>query len=558
VNHRHPLLSWGGPPQSTNKIPREYRWWALGVVMVVMFTASLTSTIVATAVPTIAADLHGFDLYGWVFSGYMLASTVSVPLFGQLSDVYGRRPLYLVGIAFFVLGSILGGLAPTMVWLIGARVVAGIGGGAMMALSTATIGDIFSPRERGRWMGLVMSVFGLASIIGPTLGGAVTDHLGWRWVLLLPVPVAVVAWLVAGTVMPRVTTGRERRVDPLGSALMVSGLVSLLLGFTWGGTAYAWGSAQEVSLFAIAGALLASFVWYEQRAPEPLLPPSFFRERVFTLSVVISFLVVGSMYGALSFIPLFVQGVIGKTAQNSGLVLSPMMLSFVVGSVVAGQIVSRTGRYKVQAVVGMALMVTGFFLFTRLSTASTSLEVVRDMVVLGIGIGVAMPIFSVTVQSVFPHSMLGTVNSARQLFSNLGGAIAVPVMTAVVVNTFHRDLVSNLPAAARPLAAGKNVQPESLLTAEAQRSVQHHFANDPAVYQRFVHGIRSALSSGIVDVFTIGLGLASLALLLATFMPRIELAHWEAPRESIAEPTPESGESESAASLALAASAQRD
>jgi MFS family permease len=272
--------------------------------------------------------------------------------------------------------------------------------------------------------------------------------------------------------------------------------------------------------------------------------------------VVISFLVVGSMYGALSFIPLFVQGVIGKTAQNSGLVLSPMMLSFVVGSVVAGQIVSRTGRYKLQAIVGMTLMVTGFFLFTRLSTSSGSGEVVRDMVVLGIGIGVAMPIFSVTVQSVFPHSLLGTVNSARQLFSNLGGAIAVPVMTAVVVNTFQRDLVTRLPSAARPLVTGKNVQPQSLLTAEAQRSVRRHFAADPLVYQRFVHGIRGALASGIVDVFTIGLGLASLALLLVTFMPRIELAHWDAPRQTTAEPTPELGEA--AASVALAAPAQRD
>src|SRR5918912_2504385 len=249
VKHRHPLLTWGGPPQATNRIPREYRWWALGVVMVVMFTASLTSTIVSTAVPTIVADLHGFDLYGWVFSGYMLASTVSVPLFGQLSDVYGRRPLYLVGIAFFVIGSILGGVAPSMVWLIGARAVAGIGGGAMMALSTATIGDIFSPRERGRWMGLVMSVFGLASIVGPTLGGAITDHLGWRWVLLLPVPIAAAAFVVVGVVMPRVSTEHEHRLDPLGSALMVAGLVALLLGFTWGGTSYAWNAWQELLLF---------------------------------------------------------------------------------------------------------------------------------------------------------------------------------------------------------------------------------------------------------------------------------------------------------------------
>lgn len=546
---RHPLGSWGGPRQTTNRIPHEYRWWALGCVMLVMFTASITSTIVSTAVPTIVADLHGFSLFGWVFSAYMLASVVSVPLFGQLSDVYGRRPLLLIGLAFFVAGSLLGGLSPSMWFLIGTRAVAGIGGGAMMALSTATIGDIFSPRERGRWMGLVMSVFGLASIVGPTLGGAITDHLGWRWVLLLPVPIAAVAFVVAGMVMPRVTTDHERTLDPLGSALLVTGLISLLLGFTWGGTTYAWTAWQELALFAGAVVLLVAFVAQELRAPSPLLPPQLFRNRVFSLSVVISFLVIGGMYGALSFIPLFVQGVIGKTAQNSGVVLSPMMVSFVCGSIVAGQIVSRTGKYKLQSVIGMTLVLIGFVLFSRLTTDSGSGTVMVDMVVLGVGIGATMPIYSMTVQSVFPHSMLGTVNSARQLFSNLGGAIAVPVMTAVVVGTFRSDLPARIPAAAQPLVAGKAVQPQSLLTAEAQAAARHHFASHPGLYDGFVRGIRSSLTNGIVDIFTIGIGMGAVALLLATLVPRVELASWGEPQ---AEPTPETELADLDADLALA------
>jgi EmrB/QacA subfamily drug resistance transporter len=531
------LLTWGGPRQTSNRIPREYRWWALGCVMIVMFTASMTSTIVSTAVPTIVADLHGFDLFGWVFSAYMLASVVSTPVFGQLSDVYGRRPLLLWGLSFFVAGSLLGGLAPSMWWLIATRGVAGIGGGAMMALATATIGDIFSPRERGRWMGLVMSVFGLASIIGPTLGGAITDHLGWRWVLLLPVPLAGVAFLVAGAVMPRVTTDHTHKLDPLGGALLIAGLVPLLLGFTWGGSTYAWSSRPELALFTLAVLLLVAFVRHELRTPNAMLPPALFRNRVFSISVVVSFLVVGAMYGALSFVPLFVQGVIGKTAQNSGIVLSPMMVAFVCGSIVAGQIVSRTGRYKVQALVGMTFVVVGFVLFSRLTTSSGSGEVVRDMIVLGIGIGATMPIFSMTVQSVFPHSMLGTVNSARQLFANLGGAIAVPVMTAVVVGTFRADLPSRIPAAAQSLVAGRAVQPQSLLTAEAQRAARQHFASHPGVYEGFVRGIRSALTNGIVDIFTIGIGLGVAAFLLTTFLPRVELATWgESPAP---EPTPE-------------------
>jgi EmrB/QacA subfamily drug resistance transporter len=533
VNARPHLLTWGGPRQTTNRITREYRWPALAVALIVIFTASMTSTIVSTAVPTIVADLHGFSLYGWVFSGYMLASTVSVPIAGKLSDVYGRRPLYLWGIGIFVVGSLLGGLATSMVWLVAARVVAGLGGGAMMALATATIADIFSPRERGRWLGLVMGVFGLSSIIGPTLGGAITDRLGWRWVVLLPAPLAALAFFVAGAVMPRVSTGRGHKLDPAGSALMVSGLVALLLGFTWGGTTYAWASWQEVLVFSAAAALLVAFVFQERRTEEPLLPPAFFRNRVFVISVSASFLVVAAMYGTLSFVPLFVQGVIGRTAEGSGVVITPMMLSFVGGAVVAGQIVSRTGRYKVQTILGALLLVAGFALFSRLSAASTSGEVIRDMIFVGLGIGVSMPILSMTVQSVFPHGMLGTVNSARQLFANLGGAIAVPVMTAVVVNTFQSELPKRIPPEARALIANRDFNPQSLLTPQAQERVRRHFAalgpDGDAVYRRFLAAVRGALAAGIADIFAIALGLAALALLLTVLLPRIELATWSEP-----------------------------
>src|SRR5581483_5149994 len=445
---RHHLLTWGGPVQETNLIERSYRWWALSAVLLVMFTSSISSTIVSTAVPTIVADLHGFSLYGWVFTGYILASTVTVPIFGKLSDLYGRRPLYLVGIAVFVLGAILAAAAQSMLWLICARVVSGLGGGAMMALSTASIGDIFSPRERGRWMGVVMGVFGLASIVGPTLGGTITDQIGWRYVFLVPLPLAAFAWLVIGVVMPRVRLRRRIRLDLEGSALMTGGLVGVLLAVTWGGTSYPWASWQIVVCFAAGAVLLALFVLNERRAAEPILSPVLFANRVFSLSVAISFLIVAGMYGSLSFIPLFVQGVVGKTAQNSGVVLTPMMLSFVAGSAIGGQIISRTGRYKLQAIIGMCFAVAGFVLFSRLSASSGSGEVIRDMIVLGIGIGTTMPIFSMTVQSAFPHRLLGTVNSGRQLFSNLGGAVAVPVMTAILVNRFLTDLVRYAPAAA--------------------------------------------------------------------------------------------------------------
>lgn len=523
---REHLLTWGGPDQTTNRIARDSRWWALSAVLLVMFTASLQGTIVSTAVPTIVGDLHGFTLYAWVFTGYMLASTVVVPVVGKLSDVYGRRPFYLWGIAVYVLGCALAGVAQSMLWLIGARVVAGIGGGAMMALSTATIGDIFSPRERGRWMGVVMGVYGVTSIVGPTVGGAVTDRLGWRWVFFVSLPLAAAAWGIVGAVLPRVRTREAHgRLDLTGSALLSAGLVAVLLGFTWGGSDYAWASWQEVLVFALGVALLLALGVAERRADDPLLSPAFFRNRVFALSVSISFLISVGMFGGLTFIPLFVQGVIGKTAQSSGLVLTPMMLSFMVGAGVGGQIVSRTGRYRLQAVFGMACGAVGMVLFSRLTPASGSAEVIRDMIVLGLGIGITMPIFSMTVLSSFPHEQLGTVNSARQLFSNLGGAIAVPLMTAVVVNTFADEL--------KGYRLGANVSPQSLLTPEAQASIRQRFgagAHGQQLYAQLVGTIRHALSKGITDVFAIGIGFAVAAFLLTLVFPHIELTTWEGER----------------------------
>jgi EmrB/QacA subfamily drug resistance transporter len=531
---RHHLLTWGGPAQETNRIERSYRWWALAAVLLVMFTASISGTVVSTAVPTIVADLHGFELYGWVFTGYMLASTVTVPIFGKLSDLYGRRPLYLVGIAFFAAGMLLSAVATTMLFLIVARIVAGIGGGAMMALSTASIGDIFSPRERGRWMGVVMGVFGLSSIVGPTLGGAITDSLGWRWVFVVPVPVAALAWTIVGIVMPRVRAQARVPLDVAGASLMIAGLVALLLGFTWGGTSYPWVSWQIGVCFVAGAGLLVSFVRHEHRAPEPLLDPALFSNRVFALSVAISFLVVAGMYGSLSFIPLFVQGVVGVSAQNSGVVLTPMMLAFVVGSTLGGQAISRTGRYKAQAIVGSAVMLAGFCLFSTLSAGSGSGEVIRDMVVLGLGIGMTMPIFSMTVQSAFPHRLLGTVNSGRQLFSNLGGAVAVPVMTAIIVNTFSRELPGRAPAQLRPQLSGHALSPQSLLTPQAQAAIRHRFPAGAAgdrLYGQFVSAVRHSLADGIVRIFYVGAALAAIAFLLTIVFPRIELASWEQPPE---------------------------
>jgi EmrB/QacA subfamily drug resistance transporter len=524
------MLTWGGPLQDTNRIARDYRWWALAATMLVMFTGSISATIVSTAAPTLVADLNGFSLYGWVFTGYVLASTVSVPIFGTLSDFYGRRSLSLIGIGFFIAGSVLGGVAPSMLWLVASRVVAGIGGGAMMGLASAGVADIFAPRERGRWMALVMSVFALASMLGPTLGGAITDQLGWRWVFFAAVPLGILAWALVGVVLPRMRTTRRPRIDWFGSTLLVCSLLGILLGFTWGGTTYAWLSWQEGVAFGAGAVLMVAFVFFERTVAAPILSPSLFRNRVFALSVAVTFLLVAGMYTTLSFTPLFVQGVMGRTVESSGILLTPMMASFAVGSAIGGQVVSRTGRYKALALLGSAFVVFGFALFRGLSTSSSARDVVLYTIVTGLGLGLAMPILSMTVQSAFPHRVLGTVNSGRQLFSNLGPAIAVPLMTAILVNGFAHDLPGRVPGAVRPLVARSKLDPESLLTEEAQSAVRRRFtgiAHADRLYGGFVHAVRSSLASGIDRIFTICLALAVLGFVLLLFYPRIELGRWD-------------------------------
>jgi EmrB/QacA subfamily drug resistance transporter len=524
------ILRWGGPLQESNRVARDDRWWALSATLLVMFTAALSTTIVATATPTIVSELDGATLYGWVFTSFTLAAAVIVPIAGRLSDSHGRRTVALVGIPFFALGSLLAGFAPSMLWLIAARAVAGLGGGAMLAIATATIADIFPPIERGRWMGVVVSAFGLANIAGPVIGAAITEHLGWRWVFFVSVPLAAAAWVMIGMVLPRVKPNADQPIDWRGSVLLSLGLLAILLGFTWGGTTYPWLSWQEALAFGGGSALLVLFAFAERAAPAAVLDPALFRNPAFSLGLLVSFLLFGAMQVAVSFAPLFVQGVIGMSVESSGIVLTPMMGAFVVGAVAGGQVVARTGKYKVQSVLGTVGVVVGSFTFSRLTPSSSQSDVVVAMIVIGLALGSCMPIFSMTIQSAFPHTLLGTVTSARQLAANLGGAILVPVMTVLLVSTFAHQLAPRVPDAARPLLAAASVEAESLLTAESQRATAHQFAALPdggELHARYIENVRESLASAIRRIFEVCSLLGVLAALVALVYPRIALSHWD-------------------------------
>ena len=521
-------------PQTTNRISGPARWWALGAVMLSMFFAALDQTVVSTALPVIVADLKGLSIYTWVFTAYMMGAAITVPIYGKLSDVYGRKPFYVFGLAVFMLGSAFSGQAHSMLELILARGAQGVGAGALMSMPRATIGDIFNPRERGRWMGVMSGVFGLSSIVGPTVGGWITDHLGWRWVFYVNLPVAALALVAVALTLPSVRVEGRFRLDWRGSVLMTLGLVPLLLGFTWAGHPYSWTSPIVLALFAAALVLLALFVWNERSVGEPILDPELFTNRAFSMASLAALFVAMAMFGGLIFLPLYVQGVLGFSAQGAGVIVTPMMVGFALGSVLAGVLMSRTGHYKVLALAGGSLTVVGMALFNTMGADTRWPVVVRDMVVAGVGIGTLMPLLNVVVQSTFPYRLMGVANATQQFVRSLGGVIIAPILGSVLASGFQARFQEAQPVALklvlRLLPADQRAvlnDPQGLLSAQAQQAIRGAFARfgseGQVLYEQFVHAVRVGLGAAMGQVFTVGLAVSALALVSIVLLPEIPL-----------------------------------
>ncbi|QSO50193.1 MFS transporter [Alicyclobacillus curvatus] len=514
--------------QTTNQITGARKWWALVTVLLTMFFSSMDQTVVSTAMPTIINDLNGMSLYAWVFSGYMITSAVTVPIYGKLSDVYGRKPFYLFGLIVFGIGSAVAGASHTMMELVLARGFQGIGAGAMMSMPRATIGDIFNPKERGRWMGVMGAVFGLSSIIGPTLGGWITDSVSWHWVFYINLPFAVLAIIGVLYALPRVRVDHQVAIDWAGTLVLILGLVPIMLGFTWAGSKYTWGSWQILSLFAVGVVFLAIFIIVELRASDPVLTPTLFKNRIFSTSLVLGTLVGMAMFGSLMYLPVYVQGVIGLNAQHSGLVMSPMMISFIIGSIVGGQIMSSTGRYRVLANVSGAVTVVALLMLTRMGIHTHYGTVVLNMVVLGLGIGALMPLLNTAVQNAFPYKLMGTVNSTQQFVSSLGGVIAAPIFGSVLNQRFQHELIGNMPAQLSQFTAHlKGVSPQALLTAQAQQAMHAQFAKFGAagdkLYAALIHTVKIALTAGVNRLFEVGLVFGILLFIGTFFLPESKL-----------------------------------
>jgi len=520
----------------TPQFTRRETLFTMVAVLLVMLLASLDQTIVGTAMPRIITDLQGFDRYTWVTTAYLLTSTVMIPIYGKLSDLFGRKPIFLIGVVVFLLGSAASGAAQTMNQLIIFRAFQGVGAAALLPIAIAVIGDLFTPRERGKWQGLTGAVFGLSSILGPTAGGWITDHATWRWVFYVNLPIGIIALLVLIFLMPTLrskNTGKVR-IDYLGALLLISGTVPLMLGFTLAGSSYDWLSWQILSLFSSAIVFVALFVIYEarleRRNEQPIIDPSLFKNRIFSVSVIITMITSMGMFGSILFLPLYAQGVLGISATNSGLLLTPLMGGLIFSSIVSGQLVSRFGKYKWIAFVGMAITIGGSLLLQRLGVNSTNTDMVIAMIVLGLGLGFSMSLYTVIVQNALPNK-IGQATSGLTFFRSIGSTIAVAAMGSLLTSAYVPGFHNAIPASVKAVVPTKFLSvfdnPNVLLSADTQKQVLAGFSSfgtrGGALYNQLLEAVKVGLTSGIHNVFVLCTVLMVVGFVAIFFLKEIPL-----------------------------------
>jgi EmrB/QacA subfamily drug resistance transporter len=430
----------------------------MGALMLVMLLASLDQTIVSTALPTIVGDLGGLEHISWVVTAYLLAITVVTPLYGKLGDLYGRKVVLQGALTIFLVGSALCGLAQGMTELIAFRALQGLGGGGLLVSAQAAIGDVVPPRQRGRYTGLFGAVFGVSSVAGPLIGGFFTSHLSWRWIFYVNIPLGVLALGALAATLPSVSERVPHAIDYVGALVLAAGLSAIVLLTTLGGTTYGWGSWQIVALGVVGVGALGAFVGVERRAAEPILPPTLFSNRVFAVTGAIGFVIGFALFGALTYLPLFQQVVRGDSPTESGLQLIPVMAGVLIGSIGSGQIITRTGRYKVFPVVGTGLATVGMLLLSRLDADTPVALGALYMLVMGLGLGLVMQVLVLAVQNAVDYAQLGVATSGATLFRSMGGSLGTAVLGAIFSNRLASELAGT-PAAA---TVGGSIDPAAL------------------------------------------------------------------------------------------------
>jgi EmrB/QacA subfamily drug resistance transporter len=493
-----------------------------GAIMLATLLAALDQTIVATALPKIVSDLNGFEHLSWVVTAYLVSSTVTVPLYGKLSDLYGRRRLFLVAISIFLAGSALCGAAQSMGELIAFRALQGIGAGGLIPLSQAAIADLFPPRERGRYQGYISGMWGIAAVAGPLLGGTLADHASWRWIFYINLPLGLIALVVVMRTMRTKTHIREHRIDYLGAALLSGAITAILLATVWGGTSYPWGSWEVIGTAAAGVVLAIAFAFVERRVPEPLLPLELFKNRVVVVSCAAGLVIGALLFGVTIYTPVFMQDVLGSSATNSGALLIPLSAGWVISSVIVGQLVARTGRYKIWPIIGSTLVLVGVILLTTLDTGSTLATVSLYLVVIGIGMGVMFQIYVIAAQNAVPVSQIGVTTGQLNFFRSMGGSFAVAGLGAVLTSRLGTELVKQLGA------VGNRIDPNKVVQSGAVR-----------LPPRIAEGVQTALSNSLHSVFLVCVPIAAIGLALAFGLEELPLRKHAAPQDQPQQTAPE-------------------
>jgi EmrB/QacA subfamily drug resistance transporter len=504
----------------------------IAAVMLALFVSSFSQTVAGVALPRIIGELGGISLYSWVLIASMLAATAVTPLVGKLSDLYGRKVFLMGGIALFMAASALTGAAQNMVQLISFRAVQGLASGTIMASAFATIGDLFPPAERGRYFGLFTGVFAVASVTGPLLGGFLTDYWGWRWVFYVNLPLGFLALAVlarglpAGRIAPR-----SEPIDWLGMATLLWCVVPLLFALAWAGDRFPWGSWQIGGLMLVAALGLLAFLAAERWAADPVLPLFLFQDRTFVVASIISFLTGMGLFGALSYMPLYIQGALGASATNSGLVNMPLMVGLAAASIVAGQLASRTGRYRWTVVAGGAVLAGGMAITLPFDEQTALALPIAAMVVVGVGLGLSMPLLGLAVQNALSERLLGVASSSSQFFREIGGTLGIALSGTLVTAQLRNDLLGRLPpevTAHVPADTLSRVEdPRILLSPEALGQLRGGFAalgpDGLALYTTTVNAMRGVLADGLHDVFLVGTVIALFVLAVSVFLPELPL-----------------------------------